>query len=156
MGGVDLSDMFIALYGTPMRSRRWYLPICGCMFDIYLSNEWLLHRRHTSANGEKPIRLRQVRIVVSEALMYVNHKKKGRRTKEDVEPQPSKRIHAAGHPLKEVQLDAVDHFPVIVSKGRCRRCVGGQTSIMCSKCQMRLCIVPGSMPRNCFKDYHAK
>lgn len=45
MGGVDLSDMLIALYRTPFRSHRWYLIIFAQLLDICLLNAWLVYRR---------------------------------------------------------------------------------------------------------------
>ena len=38
MGGIDLSDMLLALYKTPIRSHRWYLPIFGYILDVAVIN----------------------------------------------------------------------------------------------------------------------
>ena len=46
MGGVDLADMFIALYSSPMKTHRWYLKVLIHCVDIYKVNSWLLYRRY--------------------------------------------------------------------------------------------------------------
>ncbi|CAH0718321.1 unnamed protein product, partial [Brenthis ino] len=70
MGGVDLADMLIALYRTPFRGHRWYLPIFSQMLDICVNNAWLLYRRHREARHEarKPKSLKTFRIEIFESL----------------------------------------------------------------------------------------
>ena len=46
MGGVDLADMFIALYSSSMKTHRWYLKVLIHCVDIYKVNSWLLYRRY--------------------------------------------------------------------------------------------------------------
>lgn len=53
MGGVDLSDMLIALYRTPLRSHRWYLVLFGQLLDICIMNAWLTYRRDMEAKKEQ-------------------------------------------------------------------------------------------------------
>ena len=48
MGGIDLSDMLVSLYKTPMKSHRWYLPLFGYMLDLSVANGWLLHKRNAT------------------------------------------------------------------------------------------------------------
>ncbi|KAF6201611.1 hypothetical protein GE061_004003 [Apolygus lucorum] len=48
MGCVDLSDMLIALYRTPLRSHRWYLALFAQLLDICVDNAWLMYRRMNS------------------------------------------------------------------------------------------------------------
>lgn len=50
--GVDLADMLIALYRTPFRGHRWYLPIFSQMLDICVNNAWLLYRRDREVRQE--------------------------------------------------------------------------------------------------------
>ena len=38
MGGIDLSDMLVSMYKTPIRSHRWYLPIFGYIVDCAVAN----------------------------------------------------------------------------------------------------------------------
>ena len=48
MGGMDLADMLIALYRSPMKSHRWYLIALIHCVDICKVNSWLLYRRYTN------------------------------------------------------------------------------------------------------------
>ncbi len=53
MGGVDLADMFAALYRIEIRPRRWYLRILYYLIDLSVVNGWLLYRRHLTQKQEK-------------------------------------------------------------------------------------------------------
>ena len=44
MGGVELADMLIALYGCKIKTKRWYLVILFHAIDIAKVNGWLLYR----------------------------------------------------------------------------------------------------------------
>ena len=46
MGGVDLTDMLIALYRTTIKSKRWYLKVLFHCVVIAKVNAWLLYRRY--------------------------------------------------------------------------------------------------------------
>ena len=46
MGGMGLTDMFIALYRSPMKTHRWYLKVLIHCEDIQKVNSWLLYRRY--------------------------------------------------------------------------------------------------------------
>lgn len=54
-------------------------------------------------------------------------------------------------PTESVRYDGIDHFPKTVAKNRCRLCKDGKTIFMCTKCNMRLCILKH---RNCFYSFH--
>lgn len=41
MGGVDAVDMFIAMYRTALRTKRWYLSIFSQMLDIGICKQCL-------------------------------------------------------------------------------------------------------------------
>ena len=43
MGGVDLSDMLIALYRTLIKTKRWYFKILFHCVDIAKVNAWLIY-----------------------------------------------------------------------------------------------------------------
>uniref|UniRef100_A0A8C6TQ61 PiggyBac transposable element-derived protein domain-containing protein n=1 Tax=Neogobius melanostomus TaxID=47308 RepID=A0A8C6TQ61_9GOBI len=138
MGGVDLADMMIALYRTPAKSHRWYLAIFWQMVDIAVNNAWLLHRRHAAQLGQKHHCLKVFRLDVAKGLIY---------------PEKQKRVP---RPVDDMIYDGIDHFPIVSVKGRCRMCQDGQTSIVCQKCKVRLCIVTGQNPRNCFHSFHCQ
>ena len=46
VGGVDLSDMLISLYRTPIKTKRWYLKVLFHSIDIAKVNAWLIYRHH--------------------------------------------------------------------------------------------------------------
>ena len=49
-------------------------------------------------------------------------------------------------PLTDVCKDSVDHFPEHKGKQqRCRHCKTGYSSVMCSKCEVFLCLVKSDM-----------
>ncbi|KAK9542245.1 hypothetical protein VZT92_000120 [Zoarces viviparus] len=64
MGGIDLSDMLVHLYKTPAKSRRWYIPLFGC-----ISNSWLVYKRDCVLLNEKPKPLKRLRLAVAHSLM---------------------------------------------------------------------------------------
>ena len=53
----------------------------------------------------------------------------------------------------DIRCDKTDHCPTFTKKGRCHHCSAGQTSIICLKCNVRLCLIAG---RNCFQQFHYK
>ncbi|KAJ8878561.1 hypothetical protein PR048_019139 [Dryococelus australis] len=50
---VDVADMLIALYGTPLKAKKWYLTIFGHLLDLCVINAWLLNRREVAFMKEK-------------------------------------------------------------------------------------------------------
>lgn len=151
MGGVDLADMLIELYRTPLKSKRYYLRLFAQILDIGVNNAWLLYRRECNLLGVKDdLALKDFRSLVSDALMRAHKPKRGRPSCGDA---PSKKIkhHVQPRPSLEVRYDGVGHWPVFGKKGRCRHCPTGQTQVQCTKCAMNLCFVPD---RNCFLHFH--
>lgn len=53
MDGLDLADMFVALYRTELKSHRWYLLLFSQILDICVNISWLLYNRDCSALKEK-------------------------------------------------------------------------------------------------------
>ena len=156
MGGVDLTDMLVALYRTPLKSRRWYLGIFAQILDICVINAWLLYRRDVDSTGRKRYdKLKTFRLDVSRALINYQNNKRGRPSHFDVSPNQIKNPVIA-RPVSDSRYDNIGHFPNESEKGRCRFCVKGQTSIICVKCNVRLCLVIGKNSRNCFYAFHVK
>lgn len=156
MGGVDLADMLIALYRTPFRGHRWYLPIFSQMLDICVNNAWLLYRRDREVRQEtkKGKSLKSFRIEIFESLRRFERTDAGITNK--TYRSTIKTIHkpVAERPPDVVRFDQVAHYPTIAStRGRCMFCTKGQTKLLCQKFNIRLCILP---ERNCFLQYHTK
>jgi hypothetical protein len=64
MGGVDLCDMFHALYRIDRRSKKYYLRIVYFLIGVALSNAWLIYKKNV-----EPISLREFQTLVSLSLM---------------------------------------------------------------------------------------
>ena len=156
MGGVDLADMLIALYKTPYRSKRWYLGIFSQLIDISVNNAWLLYRRDLDARGiKKDDKLKTFRISLALSLIKAKNVTKIRKS-DFADDQPTKpiRVPVGPRPTEDIRYDQIGHFPTFVAKGRCKYCTNGQTTVLCQKCNLRLCIVPGNNSRNCFTIFH--
>lgn len=157
MGGVDLADMFIALYRTGMKTHRWYMGLFSQVLDICVNNAWLLYRRDNKLLEQNPkqiMRLKKFRTSVARSLYQTNKVKRGRPSTSEA-PQPSKKIKTPveARPEDDSRFDKLDHFAIFREKGRCRNCTSGQTYVFCRKCNVRLCLLPN---RNCFVDFHCK
>lgn len=156
MGGVDLSDMLVALYRTALKTRRWYMGIFSQILDICVNNAWLLYRRECALkNTPSDLNLKQFRLRVAEGLQLQGKIKRGRPSSQELGEQLPKKIRkpVTTRPGEDIRHDMVGHFPVFTSKGRCKLCVKGQTSVICRKCNQRLCFVEH---RNCFLEFHFK
>ncbi|MGH0141837.1 UNVERIFIED_CONTAM: hypothetical protein FKN15_029653 [Acipenser sinensis] len=155
----SIDEMMVPYKGTKAGSLRQYLPSkphhwgIKQMADIAINNGWLLYRRDAKSLAvQKNKKLKTFRLEVADALIHGGNKE-GK--EEDV---PTRRIQrpTTPRPVNDVRYDQVDHFPVFIDKGRCRFCPDGQTTISCQKCGVRLCIVTGKSPRNCFQKFHKK
>ncbi|CAH0714336.1 unnamed protein product, partial [Brenthis ino] len=156
MGGVDLADMLIALYRTPFRGHRWYLPIFSQMLDICVNNAWLLYRRHREDRHEakKPKSLKTFRIEIFESLRRFERTNTSNISRTSVSSTKTIQRPVAERPPDAVRYDQVAHYPNVTPiRGRCMYCKKGQTKLFCEKCKMRLCLLP---ERNCFVEYHTK
>ncbi|CAM4659889.1 unnamed protein product [Leuciscus chuanchicus] len=124
--------------------------------DIAVNNAWLLHRRDAAALGQKHQCLKDFRLDAARGLIYLEKQKRGRPSKGNEDNTPEKVIKQpkVPRPVDDMRYDRIDHFPILSVKGRCRMCQDGQTSIMCQKCKVRLCLVTGQNARNCFLSFH--
>lgn len=151
MGGVDLSDMLVELYRVPTRARRWYFAIIGYLLDLAVVNSWLVYRRHGESLGV-PAKLssKDFRLSISKALRNKGQKPQTQnlgRIKVIKKPR--------GHrPDDDTRYDQKGHWPLHEPRqNRCKYCPTGYTSIICSKCEVNLCLVGA---RNCFVKFHCE
>lgn len=77
MGGVDLADMFIALYRTKMKTHKLYMALFSQMLDLSVNNAWLLYRRY-SKREKNTMRLKEFRANIAIALACKNRPRVGR------------------------------------------------------------------------------
>lgn len=155
MGGVDLSDMLVALYRTAFKTHKWYLSIFSQIIDICINNSWLIYRREVKLlqGAEKCIKLKEFRLKIFEELLLHNRPKRGRPSAEQNVEQKKKVKICTPRTELPIRLDNIGHCPVYTSRGRCRNCKDGKSSIMCQKCDARLCLTE---KRNCFNQYHSQ
>ncbi|XP_064865147.1 piggyBac transposable element-derived protein 2-like isoform X3 [Oncorhynchus nerka] len=159
--GIDLSDMLVRLYKTPMKARRWYLPLFGYILDLCIANGWLMYKRDCDLLKEKPVHLKRFRLSVAGTLKVVN-KVPTRFGQPSVPPNPHttpKRLHnpRALQPTADVRYDCLGHWPIFgEQRGRCNLCVKGVSRWKCSKCgdgKLFLCL---NNKQQCFVCYHQK
>ena len=154
MGGVDLADMLIALYRTPLKAKRWHLVMFGQMLDMCVCNAWLLYRRDIKLLDQgQHIPLRKFRTDIAFALQHASQPKRGRPSLEDAEPAAKIRRFVAPRPVDDVRYDGIGHWPVHDKKGRCRQCRKGWSRMKCLKCETMLCFTGD---KNCFVVFHHK
>ncbi|XP_035639073.1 piggyBac transposable element-derived protein 2-like isoform X4 [Oncorhynchus keta] len=159
--GIDLSDMLVRLYKTPMKARRWYLPLFGYILDLCIANGWLMYKRDCDLLKEKPVHLKRFRLSVAGTLKVVN-KLPTRFGQPSVPPNPHttpKQLHnpRALQPTADVRYDCLGHWPIFgEQRGRCNLCVKGVSRWKCSKCgdgKLFLCL---NNKQQCFVCYHQK
>lgn len=157
MGGLDLSDMLVFLYKTPMKSHRWYLPIFGYLLDLSVANSWLLYKREATLLKESPMTLKCFRAEIAGTLVKINQKVSvGRPLSRGTTPKKGNVKKAK--PSKDVRYDGIDHWPVPTSsekqaRGRCSLCPKGVSGFRCTKCNVFLCLKNKQM---CFVQYHTQ
>ncbi|XP_047144656.1 piggyBac transposable element-derived protein 2 [Hydra vulgaris] len=117
MGGVDLSDMLIALYRTSIKTKRWDLKILFHCIDIAKVNAWLIYRRHSN-QLKKPkkcqLSLLQFTVSIASALVKTNiiQKSVGRpsKRKSNVGLPIEQRKRPVHLPADDARFDSTNHF----------------------------------------------
>lgn len=155
MGGVDLADMLISLYRTPLRTKRYYLRIFAYMIDLCVCNSWLLARRDAKLlGGTYKLSLKKFRLQIATSLILVKRAPKRKNLSVECVPISAKKTKfLTKRPQDDVRYDATAHWPVYCKKGRCKNCKSGFARMQCSKCKVILCF---TKERNCFIDFHSK
>ena len=154
MGGVDLADMLIALYRTPLKAKRWHLVMFGQMLDMCVCNAWLLYRRDVKLLDQgQHVPLGKFRRDIAFALHHACQAKRGRPPLEDAESAAKIHRFVAPRPVDDKRYDGIGHWPVHDKKGRCRLCRKGWSRMKCSKCDTMLCFTGD---KNCFVAFHNK
>lgn len=133
MGGVDIMDQNVAAYRTRMRQRKWWWPIFVYLFDVSVSNAWILNKKLLPPDTAIGQLLRFRRNLALTLL-----RKYG---------TPSSQGRSYPKPLQDVRRDNLNHWPVeIATQRRCANCKK-KAKCVCSKCNV------GLHPK-CFMEYH--
>ncbi len=69
MGGVDLCDMFMALYRIDRRSKKYYHRIIYYLISVCCCNAWIIHKINQKFLGKKVLSLLDFIVSVSLSLM---------------------------------------------------------------------------------------
>lgn len=136
MNGVDHADQLRTEYSTYRSSRRWWLYLFWFLFDVAVTNGFIMmkestnHRRQTKTGWDKVRTMLEFRMALAKQLIgdYVENERAALAT------------ITAGH------------FPKKAPKrGRCRQCskqkLRREIVNMCSQCNVHLCI-------DCFQPWH--
>ncbi|MEM6686592.1 MAG: transposase [Bacteroidota bacterium] len=161
MGGVDLADMLIALYRSPMKTKRWYLKVIIHAVDMCKVNAWILYRRyadqlHIPKKNQLPLLAFSSKVaagltVASKTLERSVGRPRKHKSIEDAVAGAGRRV-LTPTPVNCVRTDATAHWPCYRdTKGRCRFCKKGIILTACMKCEVHLCF---TSERNCFYDFH--
>ncbi|XP_031352039.1 piggyBac transposable element-derived protein 3-like [Photinus pyralis] len=135
MGGVDKMDGLVVVYRSRIRQRKWYWPIFAYLFDITVTNSWLLMRK---LNPKDPncVNLLKFRRYLAQSLLqkYGTPPTKGR----------------VSTVTTDTRFDNVGHLVVYsATHRRCKQCTK-KCNFICEKCNA------GLHPKECFKLFHSK
>ena len=140
MGGVDLLDKQVTLYGTRIHGKKWWFQIFTQMLDIAVVNCW---RIHNIVNKGENFTLLETRRRLTLALLSKTWSSNRHR------PGPQKNILRRGRVSEEVRYDSGNHFiAVIQTQRRCAQC-GKKVKKICCRCDV-------SLHDACFETFHTK
>ena len=167
MGGVDLCDMFLALFRIDRRSKKYYLRIVYYLFSVCCCNAWIIHKINAKILRAKVFPLREFIKSLSMSLMRsgkprnpINNNRTASESLDTDDTSTRNYVYNSNKVSSDIRHDNVDHvpsfFPVNHSKKdtrqRCKVC-GKKTNAECLKCNTPLCIL---LNRNCFSSFHKK
>ena len=146
MGGVDHGDQLRGYYNCRTKSRKFYKYIFYFLFDVSITNAFILWKHFGSATG---MTLKEFRLRLAQQLIgdYCSRRRAGR----------------GGGAIRPLPLQ---HFPLKVpdetgganKRGRCDRCLQVRhkrtdTSWFCRECNVWLCHT-GIPTSDCFLLWH--
>jgi hypothetical protein len=145
MGGVDKADMFLSLYRTKHRSRKWYHRIAFHLISLAAVNAFVMYREIGGSGS-----FLDFIVDVCRCLLAVEEPN-------DPDSQSTsvvsvQRSLKASQVPKDIRFDKCNHWPLQVEKPqRCKNTgCNRRTRFLCSKCQVYLCVTGTT----CFLDYH--
>ncbi len=150
MGGVDKSDMMLALYRTKYRSRKWYQRIALHLISQCAVNAWIIYRE---MGGLKSY----LDFLTEICVTLMAGKPQSDESDEDQPeaPPPKKRVKASNVP-EAIRYDKYDHWPILTDTKNAQRSkmedCKRKTMFMCSKCNICLCVTKST----CFLNFHGK
>lgn len=170
MGGVDLMDGLIGRYRIHSKSMKWTNIIAFHLFDLAMTNAYLLMRR---VNNHTMYTLPDFRAEVAHVLLQfqIAPKKRVGRPRTSTRPKasialplltelipfnpPGPSTGKTYAPPAEVRYDQIAHIPDMLNRAGKRMCkykgCTSDTQIFCTKCKLNLCL---SATKKCFQLFH--
>ena len=163
MGGVDLHDQLISLYGFPFKSKKLYHRMLFHLIDMALINAWLLYGRDADKLNilpKKQLSLSEFKVKIAKSLLYMGKSADGKKREKpsfEKEIEAKRRRLNRGLPLpeKDYRYDHIDHWPVrskerhLCKMPECK----AKINTYCTKCKVFLCI---NYDKNCFQNFHTE
>ena len=146
MGGVDKADMFLSLYRTKMRTRKWYHRIAFHLISLAVVNAFVVYRQLGGTGALLDFHTDVCRSLLQGEDCIGSDE-------ETVSPAKKVRSLKASTIPMSVRHDNIGHWPMKATVGRCKMqgCTS-RTLFICSKCQVYLCVARGG--ETCFLDFH--
>ena len=152
MGGVDKADMYLALYRTKCRTRKWYTRFFTHFVNQSLINSWLLYVH--AFGGTKSL----VEFMLPLCFSLLAGGNINESSDEEQCETPEAKGGQRPHSLKtnqipeEVRYDRHNHCPrKFEDQQRCKFTgCGHRTRFKCAKCCVYLCVVGSA----CFTLFH--
>ena len=129
MLGVDMCDMYLALYRQTIRTKKYYKKFFCHFINLACVNSFLIYKNLRSSK----VSFLDFLLLLSEELLVKNGKRQ---------------VTSSGD--NSVRFDGQNHWPAKGQKTKvyCKnyKCKA-RTSMICKKCDIYLCL-------NCFESYH--
>ena len=142
MGGVDLGDQHRGYYHVRMKCRKFYKYIANFLFDVSITNSFILHNISHGDKKMKSVRFRE-KLAMELIGSYCSRKRAGR----------------GSHVVKPLPLL---HFPIWLPadsghrRGRCAVCKEKNkrtnSQWFCRECDLWLCHT--GLEDDCFLSWH--
>ena len=121
MGGVDLWDMFLALFRVRVRSTKFQMYIVYYCVGVAITNEWLIYRRYCDQkkiSKKKQIDLCTFQSRIAKALLLGKKEQQTPKRSHLSTITNDKKRNVVANPILvvDVRYERVGHFPVFTDK----------------------------------------
>lgn len=164
MQGIDISDMLVHLYHTPMRSKRWYMWMFAYATDVALTNAWFIYRWDWKALAVDGLSLKNFRIQVfrgaSSQKLVTSRPRRSSATPDSLSTSVDILKPVWGHfshtPDDSVRFDpSLFRAPVYTTCQTCKYCSRKghilKSNMVCRVYKVHLCL---NAEHNCFIKNH--
>ena len=157
MGGVDKSDMLMAMNRCCLKSRKWYMRIIYYLIDLSVCNAWLLYKANGGTRSLTEFRTSIMATLLRRGegirQLRVNREVNNVPTDDEDVPEPPRKYTRIQVPAS-VRYDGLNHwstnpkdqkYAVKCKREGCTR----RTRFQCTKYLVFLCVMD-----DCFYEYH--